>query len=48
MEKSKEPVKDPTVNPIKKPNEISVKKPNENPEQDATAQRGKKKYSSTG
>ncbi|PWA91369.1 Agenet-like domain-containing protein [Artemisia annua] len=31
VEKSKEPVKEPTVNPIKEPNEISVKEPNENP-----------------
>ena len=48
VEKSQEPVKVSTVNPIKEPNEIYVKEPNENPEQDATAQRGKKKYSSTG
>ncbi|PWA84097.1 Agenet-like domain-containing protein [Artemisia annua] len=38
VEKSQEPVKE--------PNENTIKEPNENPEQDASAQRGKKKYSS--
>nr|GEX21653.1 agenet-like domain-containing protein [Tanacetum cinerariifolium]GEX88917.1 agenet-like domain-containing protein [Tanacetum cinerariifolium] len=46
LEKNQEPVEEPNENPVKEPNEISVMEPNENPEQDASAQRGKKKYSS--
>ncbi|GKA05861.1 agenet domain-containing protein [Tanacetum coccineum] len=46
LEKNQEPVEEPNENPVKEPNEISVTEPNENPEQDASAQRGKKKHSS--